>query len=107
MLLKLIGMSALLIALDGGAVLSQVPEATSLSGKPLACGPPARAGRPPTHGATGCGAAAAALRAAAWPRGAYAGEPSSVGAASGLGRRLAYLGRFRDAIGAYTRGIAR
>jgi tetratricopeptide (TPR) repeat protein len=115
MLLKLIGMSALLIALDAGEVLSpfdsplilslskderlaqdrQVPEATSLSGKPLVSAPPT--GEQKTR------LEADLVKAQA----DYDRDPSSVDAAIWLGRRLAYLGRFRDAIEAYTRGIAR
>ena len=73
----------------------QTPEATSLSGKPLVSVPPA-------------GAQKARLEAdLAKAQADYDRDPSSAEAAIWLGRRLAYLGRFRDAIDAYTRGIAR
>jgi tetratricopeptide (TPR) repeat protein len=74
---------------------SQTPEATSLFGKPLVSAPPT--------GETRTRLEADLAKAQA----DYDRDPSSAEAAIWLGRRLAYLGRFRDAIDAYTRGIAR
>src|SRR4051812_41311018 len=74
---------------------AQVPEATSLTGKPLVSPPPT-------------GAAKTRLEAdLAKAQADYDRDPSSADAAIWLGRRLAYLGRFRDAIDVYTRGVAR
>ena len=74
---------------------TQTPEATSLFGKPLVSAPPA-------------GEQKARLEAdLAKAQADYDRDPSSADAAIWLGRRLAYLGRFRDAIDVYTRGIAR
>jgi tetratricopeptide (TPR) repeat protein len=71
------------------------PEATSLFGKPLVSAPPT--------GETRTRLEADLAKAQA----DYDRDPSSAEAAIWLGRRLAYLGRFRDAIDAYTRGIAK
>src|SRR6185295_15946089 len=95
MRLKLFGMAAVLIALDGRAIISQTPEATSLSGKPLVSAPPT--GEQKTRLEADLAKAQAD----------YDRDPSSVDAAFWLGRRLAYLGRFRDAIDVYTRGVVR
>ena len=74
---------------------SQTPEATSLFGKPLVSTPPA-------------GDQKARLEAdLAKAQADYDRDPASADAAIWLGRRLAYLGRFRDAIDVYTRGLAR
>jgi len=73
----------------------QTPEGTSLSGKPLISAPPT--------GETKTRLEADLAKAQA----DYDRDPSSADAAIWLGRRLAYLGRFRDAIDVYTRGIAR
>lgn len=70
------------------------PEATSLSGKPLFSAPPT--------GETKIRLEADLARAQA----DFDRAPSSADAAIWLGRRLAYLGRFRDAIDVYTKGIA-
>ena len=78
-----------------GAGAAQTPEAISLSGKPLVSVPPT-------------GEQKARLEAdLAKAQADYDRDPSSADAAVWLGRRLAYLGRFNDAIAAYTRGIAR
>jgi tetratricopeptide (TPR) repeat protein len=69
-------------------------EATSLFGKPLAS--------PPLSGETKTRLEADLAKAQA----DYDRNPNSADAAIWLGRRLAYLGRFNDAIAAYTRGIA-
>lgn len=70
------------------------PEATSLFGKPLMS-------RPPT------GEALARLEAnLAEARKAYAANAKSADAVIWLGRRTAYLGRFREAIEIFTGGIA-
>src|SRR5215204_2863263 len=73
----------------------QTPEGTSLSGKPLISAPPT--------GETKTRLAADLAKAQA----DYDRDPSNADAAIWLGRRLAYLGRFRDAIDVYTRAIAR
>ena len=84
-----------LIGFLHGAVLAQAPEATSLFGKPLVSVPPT-------------GEQKARLEAdLAKAQAAYDRDPSSADAAIWLGRRLAYLGRFNDAITAYSRGIER
>lgn len=70
------------------------PEATSLSGKPLVSKP-------------ATGEALARLEAnLAEARKAYDADPKNADAIIWLGRRTAYLGRFREAIEIYTRGIA-
>jgi len=71
----------------------QPPEATSLFGKPLVSAPPT--------GETRTRLEADLAKAQA----DYDRDPANVEAAIWLGRRLAYLGRFNDAIAAYTRGI--
>ena len=76
-------------------VSAQPPEATSLLGKPLASAPPT--------GETKTRLEADLAKAQA----DFDRNPSSADAAIWLGRRLAYLGRFRDAIDVYTRGIAK
>jgi tetratricopeptide (TPR) repeat protein len=74
---------------------AQTPEATSLLGRPLVSAPPT-------------GEEKARLEAnLARAQADYDRDPASADAAIWLGRRLAYLGRFRDAIDVYTRGIAR
>jgi tetratricopeptide (TPR) repeat protein len=76
-------------------VAAQTPEATSLFGRPLVS-------------ATPTGEEKARLDAnLARAQADYDRDPASADAAIWLGRRLAYLGRFRDAIDAYTRGIER
>jgi tetratricopeptide (TPR) repeat protein len=74
---------------------AQTPEATSLFGKPLVSATPA-------------GEEKARLDAnLARAQADYDRDPASADAAIWLGRRLAYLGRFRDAIDTYTKGIER
>jgi tetratricopeptide (TPR) repeat protein len=74
---------------------AQTPEATSLLGRPLVSAPPT-------------GEEKARLEAnLARAQADYDRNPASVDAAIWLGRRIAYLGRFRDAVDVYTRGIAR
>ena len=73
----------------------QTPEGTSLSGKPLISAPPT--------GETKMRLEADLAKAQA----DYDRDPSNANAAIWVARRLAYLGRFRDAIDVYTRGIAR
>jgi tetratricopeptide (TPR) repeat protein len=93
--LTLIGTVALVITLLPVAAAAQTPEATSLFGKPLVSVPPT-------------GDTKARLEAdLAKAQADYDRDPSSADAAIWLGRRLAYLGRFRDAIDVYTRGIAK
>ena len=74
---------------------STQPEATSLFGKPLVSAPPTGDTKTRLEGDL-------AKAQADFDR-----DPSSADAAIWLGRRLAYLGRFRDAIDVYTRGIAK
>jgi tetratricopeptide (TPR) repeat protein len=88
----LIGAVALALALHSTAA-AQPPEATSLFGKPLVSVPPT--------GDTKARLDADLAKAQA----DYDRDPSNAEAAIWLGRRLAYLGRFNDAIVAYTRGI--
>ncbi len=82
----------LMLAVLPGA---QRPEATSLFGKPLVSTPPT--------GETKARFEADLAKAQA----DYDRDPSSADAVIWLGRRLAYLGRFNDAIATYTRGIER
>jgi tetratricopeptide (TPR) repeat protein len=81
---------ALLLA---AAQTASPPEATSLFGKPLVSAPPT--------GETKTRLDADLANAQA----EYDRDPSNAEAAIWLGRRLAYLGRFRDAIDVYSRGI--
>jgi tetratricopeptide (TPR) repeat protein len=86
---------ALAAFVSSTAVVAQVPEGTSLFGKPLVSVPPT-------------GEQKARLDAdLAKAQADYDRDPASADAAIWLGRRLAYLGRFRDAIDVYTKGIAR
>jgi tetratricopeptide (TPR) repeat protein len=71
-----------------------VPEATSLTGKPLFSVPPT--------GETRTRLEADLAKA----QSEFDKNPSNADATIWLGRRLAYLGRFRDAIEVYTKGIA-
>lgn len=90
-------LSCLIATLAFAAALAQtpaVPEATSLLGKPLFSAPPSGETRTRLESDL------------AKAQGEYDRDPSSADAAIWLGRRLAYLGRFRDAIDVYTRGIA-
>ena len=77
-----------------GAAMSTVVEATSLSGQPLY--------RPEPTGATR-ERMESQLAAA---RRAYDHAPGNADSLIWLGRRTAYLGRFNDAIGIYTKGIS-
>jgi len=79
------------------AVAAQAPqpEATSLLGTPLVSAPPT--------GETKVRLEADLAKAKA----DYDRDPASADAAIWLGRRLAYLGRYRDAIDAFTQGMAR
>ena len=90
--MKTAGVAAVLFL--SGALAAQQPEAVSLSGKPLVS--------PPPTGETKTRLEADLAKAQA----DYDRDPASADAAIWLGRRLAYLGRFRDAIDVYTRGIA-
>jgi len=71
------------------------PEATSLLGRPLYSTPPPGERKARLEADLAAADAALAL------------HPDSADAAVWVGRRLAYLGRYRDAIAAFTRGIAR
>jgi tetratricopeptide (TPR) repeat protein len=81
-------------ALVPATAAPQSPEATSLLGKPL-ISPPIAAEARARMEAQLADAQAALTR-----------EPNSADALIWVGRRTAYLGRFRDAIAVYTRGIA-
>jgi tetratricopeptide (TPR) repeat protein len=75
--------------------VAQTQEGTSLLGKPLVSAPPT-------------GEQKARLEAdLAKAQADYDRDQSSADAAIWLGRRLAYLGRFRDAIDVFTAGIAK
>ena len=86
----LVGMSATAVA----ARPQSQPEATSLFGKPLVSKPP-----------TGDALKRLQDNLAAAQK-AYDANPKDADAIIWLGRRVAYLGRFRDAIDVFTRGIA-
>ena len=91
-------MMLLLIALVSfGSPLqeSRPPEATSLLGKPLIAPEP-----PPER-------RAALEKDLAAARAELAKDPGSADAAIWVGRRLAYLGRYRDAIDVFTQAMAR
>jgi tetratricopeptide (TPR) repeat protein len=94
MLLSLLAAAVVLFLAQPAPSSSQSPEGMSLLGKPLVSAPPT--------GDTKTRLDADLAKAQA----DYDRDPSSAEAAIWLGRRLAYLGRFRDAIDAYTRGIA-
>ena len=83
----------LILTLVAAAAQTPTPEATSLSGKPLFAPALAEAAR------TRMEADLATAKAA------YDKDPASADAIIWLGRRTAYLGRFREAIGIYTEGI--
>jgi tetratricopeptide (TPR) repeat protein len=88
--IALAGLAAPAIAAAG-----QTPEGTSLLGKPLVSVPPA-------------GEPKARLEAdLAKAQADYDRDPAGADATIWLGRRLAYLGRFRDAIDVYSKGIQR
>ncbi len=90
-----LGALVLAAAIAAPTAEAQTPEATSLLGKPLVSAPPTGEQRTRLE--------ADLARAQA----DYDRDPASADAAIWLGRRLAYLGRFRDAIEIYTKGIAR
>ncbi|MET0555505.1 MAG: prolyl oligopeptidase family serine peptidase [Vicinamibacteria bacterium] len=79
----------------GAAAAVTAPEATSLLGRPLAR-PPVPADRQAALDTNLAAATAAFVKA-----------PDDADAILWLGRRTAYLGRFREAIDVYTRGIER
>ncbi|HEY7285325.1 MAG TPA: tetratricopeptide repeat protein [Vicinamibacterales bacterium] len=84
-----------LFAASAVLLRAQTPEGTSLLGKPLVSVPPT-------------GEAKTRLEAdLAKAQADYDRDKNSAEAAIWLGRRLAYLGRFRDAIDTFTAGIAR
>ena len=87
--------AAIIAVASASQVTAQTPEATSLFGKPLISAPPV-------------GETKARLEAdLAKAQADFDKDPASADAAIWLGRRLAYLGRFRDAIDTYTTGIAK
>ena len=83
------------VVLAVAAVVAQQPEATSLLGKPLFSPPVAEAARARME-------ADLATARAAWEK-----DRSNADATIWLGRRTAYLGRFRDSLRIYTDGILR
>jgi tetratricopeptide (TPR) repeat protein len=86
--------STVLICFASAAAVVQQPEATSLFGRPLVSSPPT-------------GDQKARLEAdLAKAQADVDRDPSSADATIWLGRRLAYLGRFRDAIDVFSKGIA-
>jgi tetratricopeptide (TPR) repeat protein len=88
-------LAAMVAAASASQVMAQTPEATSLLGKPLISSPPA-------------GETKARLEAdLAKAQADFDKDPAGADVAIWLGRRLAYLGRFRDAIDTYTTGIAK
>ena len=90
-----IALILLILAVPCAAGAQVTPEATSLFGKPLVSVPPS--------GETKIRLDSDLAKAKA----DYDRDPASADAAIWLGRRLAYLGRYRDAIDAFTQGIAR
>ena len=86
---SIVSLSLMLLAVPA----AQTQEATSLFGKPLISTPPT--------GETKTRLEADLAKALA----DYARDPSSADTSIWVGRRLAYLGRFNDAIEMYTRGI--
>lgn len=91
---QLLAVTAALLAL-AAAQPAQQPEATSLFGKPLYPAPQSAETR------------ALNERNLAAARVEFDKNPSSADAAIWLGRRTAYLGRFREAIAIYTEAIAK
>jgi tetratricopeptide (TPR) repeat protein len=86
--------SGWLLLTVAGALAAQTPEATSLLGKPLVS-------------ATPIGGAKEVLENnLAKAQAAYDASPRDPEAIIWLGRRLAYLGRYRDAIEVFSKGIA-
>jgi tetratricopeptide (TPR) repeat protein len=83
--------AALLTA--GAATQSGTPEATSLLGKPLYAPQPSESARPQLE---------ANLAEA---KGAYEKAPGDADALIWVGRRTAYLGRYRETIDIFTKGI--
>ena len=87
--------AAIIAVASASQVTAQTPEATSLFGKPLISAPPV-------------GETKARLEAdLAKAQADFDKDPAGADVAIWLGRRLAYLGRFRDAIDTYTKGIAK
>jgi tetratricopeptide (TPR) repeat protein len=82
-------------AADGAAPADSAVEATSLLGEPLV--------RPELAGAR----RDTLERQLAEARAAYQANPADAEAIIWLGRRLAYLGRYREAIAAYSEGITK
>lgn len=85
----------LVVALTPAVVQEAKPEATSLLGKPLYA---------PRQSAE---ARAALEKNLADAKAAFEKDPASADAAIWLGRRTAYLGRYRDAIDVFSTAIAR
>lgn len=93
--MKIAAFLLLLAAPCAVAAQAPQPEATSLLGTPLVSAPPT--------GETKVRLEADLAKA----KDDYDRDPASADAAIWLGRRLAYLGRYRDAIDAFTQGMAR
>jgi tetratricopeptide (TPR) repeat protein len=88
-----VGVIAGLLILQSGAAAQQKPEATSLLGQPLVPPAPSEQARPTLE---------ANLAKA---QEAYKANPGDADAIIWLGRRLAYLGRYRDAIATFSEGV--
>lgn len=84
-----------MLALAAYSAAAQAPEATSLLGRPLA---------PPSLPAERRAALEADLQKA---RAEYEKDPAKADAIIWLGRRTAYLGRYREAIAVFTEGISK
>jgi tetratricopeptide (TPR) repeat protein len=82
------------IAAGGATAQTGKPETTSLLGKPLYAPPPSESARPQLE---------ANLAEA---KAAYEKAPGDPDALIWLGRRTAYLGRYRETIDIFTKGIA-
>jgi tetratricopeptide (TPR) repeat protein len=91
----LTGAACVLLLAAGVAAQSGKPEATSLLGKPLYAPQPSETARPQLE---------ANLAEA---KAAYDKAPGDADALIWLGRRTAYLGRYRETIDIFTKGIAR
>jgi tetratricopeptide (TPR) repeat protein len=92
---RILVMAAGLVIAAAAAASQTPPEATSLLGKPLVPAPQPEPQRLRNE------------ENLASAKAVFDNDPSSAEAIIWLGRRTAYLGRFRDAIAIYTRGIER
>ena len=93
--MRILVMAAGFVIAAATAASQTPPEATSLLGKPLVPAPQPESQRLRNE------------ENLASAKAVFDNDPSSAEATIWLGRRTAYLGRFRDAIAIYTRGIER